>query len=86
MNCFFCIVDIILPIENSGEPIIYVNRQLERVEIQKRIKNRTLLTSKGAKLTKPGRSLEKYLEFVDGIYSLLIRAIEYMENDAPPSM
>ena len=35
---------------------------------------------------KPGRPPKKFLEFVNGIRSILKRAIEYMENDPPPSV
>jgi transposase len=35
---------------------------------------------------KPGRPPEKFLEFVDGIRSILQRAIKYTENDPPPSV
>lgn len=35
---------------------------------------------------KPGRPPGKFLEFVNGIRSILKRAIEYMENDPPPSV
>ncbi len=66
--------------------LLHVNRWLERAEIKHRIEPRTLLTSKPAKLTKPGRPPGKFLEFVDGIRSILKRAIEYTENDPPPSM
>lgn len=66
--------------------LLHVNRWLERAEIKHRIEPRTLLTSKPAKLTKPGRRPKKFLEFVDGIRSILKRTIEYTENDPPPSM
>jgi transposase len=66
--------------------LLHVNRWLERAEIKHRIEPRTLLTSKPAKLTKPGRPPVKFLEFVDGIRSILKRAIEYTENDPPPSV
>src|SRR5665809_20442 len=66
--------------------LLHVNRWLERAEIKHWIEPRTLLTSKPAKLTKPGRPPGKFLEFVDGIRSILKRAIEYTENDPPPSM
>lgn len=66
--------------------LLHVNRWLERAEIKHRLEPRTLLTSKPAKLTKPGRPPGKFLEFVDGIRSILKRAIEYTENDPPPSM
>ena len=66
--------------------LLHVNRWLERAEIKHKIEPRTLLTSKPAKFTKPGRPPGKFLEFVDGIRSILKRAIEYTENDPPPSM
>ncbi len=66
--------------------LLHVNRRLERAEIKHRIEPRTLLTSKPAKLMKLGRPPEKFLEFVDGIRSILERAIEYTKNDPPPSI
>lgn len=66
--------------------LLHVNRWLERAEIKHRIKPRTLLTSKPAKLTKPGRPPVKFIEFVDGIRSILKRAVKYTQNDPPPSM
>ena len=65
--------------------LLHVNRWLERAEIKHRINPRTLLTSKPAKITKPGRPPEKFLELVNGIRSILKRAIEYTGNDPPSS-
>lgn len=66
--------------------LLHVNRWLERAEIKHRIEPRSLLTSKPAKLMKRGRPPEKFLEFVDGVRSILKRAVEYTEKDPPPSM
>ena len=66
--------------------LLHVNRWLERAEIKHGIEPRSLLTSKPAKLMKQGRPPEKFLEFVDGVRSILKRAVEYMEQDPPPSM
>jgi transposase len=66
--------------------LLHVNRWLERAEIKHRIEPRSLLTSKPAKLMKRGRPPENFLEFVDGVRSILKRAVEYMEKDPPPSM
>jgi transposase len=66
--------------------LLHVNRWLERAEIKHRIEPRSLLTSKLAKLMKRGRPPENFLEFVDGVRSILKRAVEYTENDPPPSM
>jgi len=66
--------------------LLHVNRWLERAELKHRIEPRSLLTSKPAKLTKPGRPPEQAIDFVDGIRSLLRRAIEYTDKDPPPSM
>ena len=66
--------------------LLHVNRWLERAEIKHRIEPRSLLTSQPTKLLRKGRPPKKFLEFVDGIRSILKRAIEYTENDPPPSM
>jgi transposase len=66
--------------------LLHVNRWLERAEIKHGIEPRSLLTSKPAKLMKRGRPPEKFLEFVDGVRSILKRAVEYTEKDPPPSM
>jgi len=66
--------------------LLHVNRWLERAEIKHRIEPRSLLTSKPAKLMKQGRPPENFLEFVDGVRLILKRAVEYTENDPPPSM
>jgi transposase len=65
---------------------LHINRWLERGEIKHRIEPRTLLSSRSAKLTKPGRPPKQFIDFADGIRSILKRAIEYTENDPPPSM
>jgi len=66
--------------------LLHVNRWLERAEIKHRIEPRSLLSSGSAKLTKPGRPPRQFIDFADGIRSILKRAIEYTENDPPPSM
>jgi transposase len=66
--------------------LLHVNRWLERAEIKHRVEPRSLLTSKPAKLTKPGRPPEQFIDFADGIRSILKRAIEYTDKDPPPSM
>ncbi len=66
--------------------LLHVNRWLERAEIKHRIEPRSLLTSKPAKLTKRGRSPGQVIDFVDGIRSILKRAIEYTDKDPPLSM
>ena len=66
--------------------LLHVNRWLERAEIKHRIEPRSLLTSRNAKKTKPGRPPKKFLEFVDGIRSILKRAVEFTQKDPPPSM
>ena len=66
--------------------LLHVNRWLERAEIKHRIEPRSLLTSKPAKLTKRGRPPEQVIDFVDGIRSILKRAIEYTDKDPPLSM
>ena len=66
--------------------LLHVNRWLERAEIKHKIDPRSLLTSKPAELLRKGRPPKKFIEFVDGIRCILKRAIEYTENDPPPSM
>lgn len=66
--------------------LLHVNRWLERAEIRHKIEPRTLLTSQPAKILRKGRPPEKFLEFVDGVRSILKRAIEYSENDPSPSL
>ena len=66
--------------------LLHVNRWLERAEIKHRIEPRSLLTSRNAKKTKPGRPPKKFLEFIDGIRSILKRAVEFTQKDPPPSM
>ena len=64
--------------------LLHVNRWLERAEVKHRIEPRTLLSSKSAKLTKPGRPPGQIIAFTDGIRSILKRAIEYTESDPAP--
>jgi transposase len=66
--------------------LLHVNRWLERAEIKHRIEPRSLLTSKPAKLMNRGRPPENFIEFVDGVRSILKKAVEYTEKDPPPSM
>lgn len=66
--------------------LLHMNRWLERAEIKHRIEPRSLLTSEPAKLMKSGRPPEKFLEFVDGVRSILKRAVEFTTKDPPPSM
>lgn len=66
--------------------LLHVNRWLERAELKHGIEPRSLLTSKPVKLMKPGRSPEHVIDFVDGIRSILKRAIEYIDKDPPPPM
>lgn len=66
--------------------LLHVNRWLERAEIKHKIEPRSLLTSEPAKILRKGRPPEKFLEFVDGVRSILKKAIEYTENDPPPSL
>jgi transposase len=66
--------------------LLHVNRWLERAEIKHGIEPRSILTSKSAKLMKRGRPPENFLEFVDGVRSILKRAVEETEKKPPPSM
>jgi len=66
--------------------LLHVNRWLERAEIKHKIEPRSLLTSKPAKKAKPGRPPKKFIEFVDGVRSILKRAVEFTQKDPPPSM
>ncbi|PWR70095.1 IS66 family transposase [Methanospirillum stamsii] len=75
-------------VECSGHQLdlLHVNRWLERAEIKHKIEPRSLLTSQPAILLRKGRPPEKFLEFVNGIREILKRAVEYTENDPPPSI
>ena len=64
--------------------LLHVNRWLERAEIKHGIEPRTILSSKPVNLTRPGRPPEKFIEFVDGVRSILKRAIRYSEREPPP--
>nr|AAU83216.1 hypothetical protein GZ27A8_36 [uncultured archaeon GZfos27A8] len=66
--------------------LLHVNRWLEREEIKHRVEPRTLLSSGSAKLTKPGRPARQFIDFADGIRSILKKVVEYTENDPQPSM
>lgn len=66
--------------------LLHVNRWLERAEITHKIEPRSLMTTQPAKILRKGRPPEKFLEFVDGIRSILQRAIKYSEKDPPPSL
>lgn len=66
--------------------LLHVNRWLERAEIKHKIEPRSLLTSQPVKILRKGRPPEKFLEFVDGVRSILKKAVEYTENDPPPSL
>jgi transposase len=66
--------------------LLHVNRWFERAEIRHRVEPRTILSSKPAKLTKPGRPPKKFLEFVDGARSILKRSIEYSKKEPPSSI
>lgn len=62
---------------------LHVTRWLERAEIKRKMEPRSLLISKPAKKTKPGRPPKKFIEFVDGIRSILKRAVEFSEINPP---
>jgi len=64
--------------------LIHVNRWLERAEVKHGVEPRTLLTSKPAKMKQDTVKPEEFLEFADGIRSILKRAIEYPEKKPPP--
>jgi transposase len=66
--------------------LLHVNRWLERAELKHGIEPRTILSSKHAKLTRPGRPPEQFIEFVDGVRRTLRRAIEYSQKEPRPSL
>ena len=66
--------------------LLHVNRWLERAEIRHRIEPRSLLTSKVAKLNGPGRPPEEFIQFADGIRSILKEAVEFVEKKPAPSL
>jgi transposase len=66
--------------------LLHVNQWLERAEITHKIESRSLLTTQLAKILRNGRPPEKFLEFVDGVRSILKRTVEYTEDDPPPSL
>jgi len=65
--------------------LLHVNRWLERAELRHGVEPRGLLSSKRAKVTRPGRPPERFLGFVNGVRSILKRAVEYSEGEPPPS-
>lgn len=66
--------------------LLHVNRWLERAEIKHGIEPRTILSSKPVTLNRRGRPPEKFIEFVNGVRSILKRAIEYSEKKPPPPL
>lgn len=66
--------------------LLHINRWLERAELHHGVEPRTLLTSRHRKLTRPGRPPEKFLEFIDGVRSILKRAVEFTEKNTSPSL
>jgi transposase len=75
-------------VECSGQQLdlIHVNRWLERAEYKHGIDPRTILSAQPANFTKIGKRPDKFIEFVDGVRSIMKRAIEYSESDPPPSL
>ena len=65
--------------------LLHVNRWLERAEIKHGVEPRGVLSSKRAKVTRPGRPPERFLRYVNGVRSILKRAVEYSEGEPPPS-
>jgi transposase len=65
--------------------LLHVNRWLERAEIRHCVEPRTLLSSRPVKLKRRGRPPEKFLEFVNGVRSILKRAVEFSDKDPPLS-
>ncbi len=75
----------VIKCEGHQLDLLHVNRWLERAEIRHSVLPRTLLTSKPVKLKRRGRPPKQLVHFVDGIRSILKRAINYTETDPPPS-
>lgn len=65
--------------------LIHVNRWLERAEVKHGVEPRTILSSKSAILKDSSKCSEEFLEFANGIRSILKRAIEYLKKP-PPSV
>ena len=65
--------------------LLHVNRWLEREEILHRLEPRPLLREVPPKLVSAGPPPKEFLEFADGVRSLLRQAIEWSEShpDAP---
>ena len=63
--------------------IIHVNRWLERAEVKHGVEPRTILSSKSAILKDSSKCSEEFLEFADGVRSILKRAIEYLKKPPP---
>lgn len=76
----------VIKCEGHQLDLLHVNRWLERAEIRHSVLPRTLLTSKPVKLKRRGRPPKQLVHFVDGIRSILKRAINYTETDPPPSI
>ena len=60
--------------------LLHVNRWLEREEILHRLEPRPLLREVPAKLVSAGPPPKEFLEFADGVRSLLRHAIEWSES------
>jgi len=63
--------------------LIHVNRWLERAEVKHGVEPRTILSSKSADLKEPSKCSEEFLEFADGIRSILKRSIESLRKPPP---
>lgn len=63
--------------------LIHVNRWLERAEVKHGVEPRTILSSKSAKLKDPSKCSDEFLEFVDGVRSILRKAIGYDKKPPP---
>jgi len=65
--------------------LIHVNRWLERAEVKHGVEPRTILSSKSAILKDSSKCSEEFLEFVDGVRSILKKSVEYLKKP-PPSV
>jgi transposase len=63
--------------------LIHVNRWLERAEVKHGVEPRTILSSKSAILKDSSKCSKEFLEFADGVRSILKRSIDYLKKPPP---
>jgi transposase len=65
--------------------LLHANRWLERAEIRHRIEPRSILTSKKAQLSGPGRPPVEFIQYADGIRAIFKDAIEFSKSRPEPA-